>query len=110
MSLPIETRHRIAHKFNIKKSGPTWVDTNVLKSDGYAIKDIEISLNKSAIQSYVESTEENMEKLWKSLIDKIEGRTPLEIEEKKILEAVSTPVISEDKPKTNAKAKKSKSE
>lgn len=73
-SLDINTRHKIAKQFGIIKRGSTEVVDNQIKSDGYAIKEIEEALNIDAIQTYLEVTETDMMTLWLWLIDKIEGR------------------------------------
>lgn len=74
LSLPINTRIKIANQFNIQKRGSTEVVDNQIKSDGYAIKEIEEALNIDAIQTYLEVQETDMMTLWIWLIDKIEGR------------------------------------
>lgn len=73
-SLDINTRHKIAKQFGIIKRGSTEVVNDQIKSDGYAIKEIEEALNIDAIQIYLEVTETDMMTLWLWLIDKIEGR------------------------------------
>jgi hypothetical protein len=82
--LPIETRMKLATQFGIKKTGPTHVADNVIQSDGYSIKDIENALTVSGIQSYINTKETDSEKLWSMLVDKINGKLPLEIEEERI--------------------------
>lgn len=74
LSLPLPTRHKIASQFNITKKGPTHVVDNVVKDDGYAIKDIESALTMDSLQKYLGTTEQNLTVLWNYLVDKIEGR------------------------------------
>jgi hypothetical protein len=74
MELKLPVRYRIAQAFGIAKKGPTHVDSNVIVSDGYSIKEIENALNIDAMQAYLETKEQDPSKLWDMLIAKIEGR------------------------------------
>ena len=82
-SLSLATRNKIAETFGIKKTGPTEVFANTIKSDGYAIKDIETVLTLSALQKYLGTTETDHTVLWNYLVDKIEGKN---------IQIVDTPV------------------
>lgn len=76
LSVPIETRVKIAKQFNIPKTGATWVENNVIKSDGYEIKDIEEKLNVDALQKFLVTDETDMAKLFDMLISCIENPIP----------------------------------
>lgn len=76
LGLPINTRHKIAAQFGIKKRGSTEVFDNQIKSDGYVVKEIEEALNIDAIQKYLEVSETDMMVLWDKLVAKIEGKLP----------------------------------
>lgn len=75
LELNINTRHKIAAQFNIVKRGSTEVVDNIISNDGYKIKEIEEALNIDAIQTYLDTQEADMTKLWVMLINKIEGRS-----------------------------------
>ncbi len=89
--LPLSTRHKIAGEFGIIKKGPTHVADNVVRDDGYAVKDIEAALTMHSLQKYLGTSETDVTVLWSYLVDKMEGRdiqimdisTPVEIVEKK---------------------------
>lgn len=68
-NLPLNKRHEIAHKFNIPKKGPTEVMSNVIKSDGYTVHDIEGALTKEALQEKLETEETDMNVLWEYLVN-----------------------------------------
>ncbi len=93
LALPISTRHAVAERFHIRKTGPTHVIDNVVKDDGYAIGDIETAL--SAV---------DLSDTWQEMIDKAEGRVTIpvvEIKESDIAEPdmrVEAP-IAEEAPK-----------
>ena len=72
--LSLATRVKIAGQFGIKKTGPTEVFANTIKSDGYAIKDIEMALTIPALQKFLGTTETDHTLLWNCMVDKIEGR------------------------------------
>lgn len=72
--LNINTRHKIAAQFGIVKKGSTEVVDNQIKSDGYAVKEIEQALNLDALQTFLDTQETDIAKLWVMLVDKIEGR------------------------------------
>lgn len=74
LNLNINTRHKIAAQFGIVKRGSTEVVDNVISNDGYKVKDIEEALNIDALQTYLNTQEADMTKLWVMLINKIEGR------------------------------------
>ena len=73
-SLPLSVRHKLAAQFNIPKKGPTEVFDNQIKSDGYAIKDIEERINLVSLQVYLGTKETDTLILWTQMVDKIEGR------------------------------------
>ncbi len=91
LSLSLATRHKIASEFGIVKKGPTHVADNIVKDDGYSVKDIEVALTMYNIQKYFGTTETDVTVLWSYLIDKMEGKdiqlldinTPMQIVEKK---------------------------
>lgn len=100
VSLSLATRNKIAQEFNIQKKGATEVASNVIKSDGYLIEDIEGALTLEVLQLYLGAMEVNdLATLWEMLVDRIEGR---------VKEAEPAPVIPlEVLPKVEAlKAKK----
>ncbi len=72
LALPIQTRHALAHAFNIKKKNPTHVIDDVVKDDGYVIGDIETALSADAIAAYL-GFNSNID-AWDALIAKVEGR------------------------------------
>ncbi len=76
MSLPLETRIKLADQFGIKKTSPTHVFDNRIESDGYSIRDVEKALNLPAIQSYLLTEETDLQKLWPMIVDKINGKMP----------------------------------
>ena len=74
MNLPLTTRYEIASQFGIIKKNPTHVFDNVVKDDGFIIKDIEEALTIDALQKYLGNTETDHTLLWNMTLDKIEGR------------------------------------
>lgn len=80
LRLPIDTRHKIADIFKIKKSGGTEVVSNEIVKDGYSVHDIDAAVTKEALQQYLGSTQENFQWLWEDMINKVEGK-PLAHEE-----------------------------
>lgn len=73
-NLNINTRHEIAARFGIIKKHSTEVVENVIKNDGYTIKDVEEALNIDAIQEFLGVKVTDMAILWNLLVAKIEGR------------------------------------
>lgn len=76
LELSIATRAQIAQKFGIEKKGATHVENNVIKNDGYVIKDIEERLNVDALQKYLVTDETDMAKLFDMLVQCIEHPIP----------------------------------
>lgn len=74
IALPLPTRHEIARQFGIVKKSPTHVFDNVVKDDGFLVKDIESALTIEAIQKYLGTNDTDMVLLWNCMVDKIEGR------------------------------------
>ena len=72
LSLPIGVRHQLAHKLGIEKKFPTEVQDNQIKSDGYALKDIEIALAIENLQKVLETEEKDH----KTLLDWMIGGKP----------------------------------
>ncbi len=73
MGLSLPTRALIAHHFGIAKTGPTHVQDNVVISDGYRIIDVENALSIENIQNFTGSTSKDMQELWATLINKVNG-------------------------------------
>jgi hypothetical protein len=71
IQLPLPTRHIIASHFNITKRGPTEVFDNQIKSDGYAVKEIESALSMEAMQKFTGSTLTDMLELWNLTLLKV---------------------------------------
>lgn len=93
LSLPLTTRQKIAEVFGIEKKGPTEVFSNTIKSDGYAIQDIENALSRETMSAYVQRESTDLNALFDFMVDKIEGREV-------------TPLITNTKP--NGKTKKAR--
>lgn len=74
LALPLQTRHKIAEQFKIPRTGYTQVNSNVIVHDGFDVKDIENSLNLVDVQDYLNTEEENVDKLWEMLLNKIDGK------------------------------------
>lgn len=85
---PLTLRHKIAAQFNIKKTGPTEVVANEVTRDGYNLKDIESALTIEALQAYLSSTETDHVKLWNMTLDKIEGKTPVVVDNFVVLKPI----------------------
>lgn len=93
LRLPIMTRIKIAHLFNIEKKGATHVVDNQIQNDGFSVKDIESAITKDSIHSYIGDTSINdLEILFNKLVDKINEKPLLEKEEIRI---VSESIIKE---------------
>jgi len=75
IDLSISTRHAIASEFGIIKRGSTEVVANVIKSDGYLVREVEAALNIDALQRYLKTDCIDLPQLWEWLVDKIEGRS-----------------------------------
>lgn len=108
MQLPINTRHTIAMIFKIPKKGSTHVVDNEIQSDGYAIKDIEHSLNVEALQSYLETGEVDMVKLWNELIWRIANPNEQRMTIEQFKEDYGEPILTTDPIKVSKKNAKSK--
>lgn len=74
IGLPIATRNKIAGEFGIIRKHPIHVVDNMIKEDGYEIKDIELALSVENIQKYLGNNENDHVLLWNLMLDKIEGR------------------------------------
>jgi hypothetical protein len=72
--LSLGTRTKIAETLGIPKVRSTHVSDNRVVDDGYNIKDIENVLSVSSLQTYFNSTETDVFKLYQMLVDKMEGR------------------------------------
>ncbi len=111
LALSIHTRHKIAEVFGLQKKGPTEVVDNMIKHDGYLLKDIEETLSVEKIQSFLGTDTTDMKQLWAMLIDTIEGRAvqvtvePIPELEPEMEPNVDTsvPVIKIKKPKKDVK-------
>jgi len=77
LSLPIGVRHQLAHKLGIEKKFPTEVQDNQIKSDGYALKDIEHFLSIENLQKHLDTDETDH----RTLLDwMIEGKPDIRVE------------------------------
>ena len=74
INLPLSTRYKIASEFGIPKKNPTHVVDNVVKDDGYLIKDIESAITMNSLQKYFNTAETDLTVLWFYLVDKMEGK------------------------------------
>lgn len=74
LRLPLPTRQKIAHEFNIVKRGSTHVVDNRVQDDGYLVHEVEAALTPEAIQRFLNTGEADLEVLWGKLVDRIEGR------------------------------------
>lgn len=115
LSLPINTRHKIASEFGIPKKTPTHVQDNIIISDGYNIKDVEAALSSENLNRYLGGIDEsNLETLWDLFIEKIENPN-VDMFKAHESNVVNVPVIKvkksyyKPKSKTNAKAKETNS-
>ncbi len=102
LSLSLPTRHQLAVVFDIPKTGPTHVDTNRVVSDGYAIEAVEGQITVYRIQQYVDSHEEDEERLWDMMVAKAEGKEEQVVEVAPVFSqektAVEEPKVEEPKP------------
>lgn len=73
LETPITIRNKIASIFNIEKKGATHVSDNRIEADGYFIKDIETALTREAMQKYLVTDEQDMDRLFHLLVDCIEN-------------------------------------
>ncbi len=73
LSLPLNTRIKVANQFGIIKRGSTHVSDNMIKSDGFDIKDIETKLTVETLQGFLSSTEGDIHILWRDMLDRIEN-------------------------------------
>lgn len=79
ISLPIQTRIKIAADFGIIKKGSIHVVDNHIQNDGYLIKDVEDALNTKAIQKYTgNENQTDLSILWDCLVAKAEGKESFE--------------------------------
>lgn len=72
LDLPLQVRNEIAFLFGIPKKGSTEVHQNVIKSDGYHIKDIENALTVDAMQRYLDSDETSPEVLLWAVVESVQ--------------------------------------
>lgn len=100
--LPMSLRIKIAEQFGIKKLGSTEVVGNEVKSDGFKLKDIEDGLSVENLQKYLETIETDHIKLWNDMLDKMEGKTLVVVDNFVVLK----PIATEAPPKTNEKKKR----
>lgn len=77
LSLSLATRIKIAEQFRIEQKTGREVFDDIVKNDGYLIKDIEEKLNLDSIQKYLGTEVTDFAELWTMLVDKIEGRFPI---------------------------------
>lgn len=70
LSLPIHLRHEIAAHFDIRKTGPTHVDTDRIVSDGYSVEAVEIALTPDNLREFLGSDEKDEDALWDQLVHK----------------------------------------
>ena len=91
--LPLVTRVKLASAFGIVKRGPTEVDSNQIKSDGYLLHEIETAMTKEAMEKYVGMDEKDSATLWLLVVAKAEGRR-----EDVIQPPVITPKVEAVKP------------
>lgn len=84
LDLPLSTRHEIAKIFGIVKKGSTEVHSNVIKSDGYGIRDIENALTIEVMQKYLASKSESIDVLMAGVIQTVTNGTARIIEPGKI--------------------------
>ncbi len=76
--LSLSTRALLAKEFGFSKTGPTHVVDNRIESDGYKFEDIERALTVDAMQKYIGFPVNDTEMLWCYMVDKVEGRTPVD--------------------------------
>ncbi len=91
-ALPLHQRNAIAHQFGIPKTGPTHVDNNTIKSDGYEIAAIEHGLNLDVLQQFLETEETEHAVLWQLMLTKLFPETYPEgtVSESDALEVLET--------------------
>lgn len=89
---PIEQRQKIAAAFGIQKKKSTHVADNHIIDDGYYIQDVESALTCDSIKAYLVTDESEPAVLWNMLIEKIEGREPVVVEEPVVITATPEPV------------------
>jgi hypothetical protein len=93
LDLALSTRAKIAQIFNIVKKGATHVQDNEVVSDGYNVKDIESALTREAMQKYLNSQEQDMDKLFKALVINIEN--PIKPLDNFVIPKETVPIIQE---------------
>lgn len=74
VSLSLATRNKLANIFGIIKKGSTEVASNVIKSDGYLVEDIEKALTQKAMQDYLDVGNTDIADLFKMVVSKAEGK------------------------------------
>lgn len=77
LNVPLHTRIKIAEQFGIVKKGSTHVVGNEIQSDGYLIKDVETALSKEALQTYLNTPEQDHAVLFNMLVYRMEGGAPV---------------------------------
>lgn len=75
LSLPLQTRNKIAGVLGIERKGGVEVFNDTIKNDGYLIKDLEDKLSVSNLQRHFNSTED-ITILFGYLIDLADGKIP----------------------------------
>lgn len=108
--MPVSTRHKIASQFGIGKTRPTHVVGNMVQDDGYEIKNVESALSESALNAYTGADTDDMEVLWTTMIDKIEGRErvipPMEETKDQVIEIPVPEPVKKTRKVTKSKTKK----
>ena len=73
LSLPLSVRNDIAQRMKINRSGAIEVNSNVVKSDGYAIQDVEMALSVPCLQVYLDVDTNDHEALFMALVSMVEA-------------------------------------
>lgn len=114
LALSLTTRHKIADQFGIIKTGSTHVVDNQIKDDGFKIQDVENALNLIALQTFLETNETDMQKLFSEVVFRAENpdEVRMEIEVSEFKDSVMSTgdaavpeekVLPVKKPRKNAK-------
>ena len=74
LSIPLYLRAKIAHEFGIAKVRSTHVSDNQVVDDGYNLHDIENTLTKERLETFLNTKSDDMNVLMDLLVDWADGR------------------------------------
>lgn len=77
LETPLPLRMKIAAAFGIEKKGSTEVFNNMVKADGYLLKDIESKITVASMQKHLDTSVSDFTKLWDAVVAVAKGEKPV---------------------------------